>query len=56
MPQLVPSQVAKPLGSVAHALQLDPQVAVEKSETHCPAQRCVPPLQAVIVHWLPEHA
>jgi hypothetical protein len=38
-PQLVPSQVAVPLGDVGHAVHELPQVATALSETHCVPHR-----------------
>ena len=47
-PQLTPSQVALPLGSVGQAPQLAPQVATAVLDTQAPPQSCVPRWQS---HW-----
>ena len=45
IPQLVPSQVADPFGTVGHGAQAEPHVAVSELETHAPEQACRPALQ-----------
>jgi len=47
MPQLVPSQVAVPLGSPGQGVQLVPHVCTRVSATQAPLQSWVPLVQAM---------